>query len=605
MPDSPWPLLALSSARSRAKPPDESGAVDALEKFAALCPDSLDHDALDRIASVGSESLKRKTATAVRTRIAGQSGAQELAAWPDLWQLEFQLAPTAQHDAVRQRIRADLVRLRSLETEADDLRLDSLRQGYALVTDDTGRRWAQEELMRRRPLSRAAAEAAIERWHDENPPPRRDAPAEEQRQHRRRALAASESWIVRWPNFDAAWRPRLSAAMGIPDLPVEQVAALAKGLAAFMERNPDLTLGFTDAPVLPLAARLAESGADLPAAAMLTGRGLRMAAERMESDLQSKMVPAGLDVRSNDQIERWMARRTMVLVHAKSGHPKEALAELDIYRKEVAAHNPADLQALWRGWPGLVDAAIAAKRNDVARDAIARMASALAIESPSTPQQKIRRAMHESGWWEARAKLAAAETRSLDALGFYLRASAAVPADNNPAARENLLALARTLWASLGGSPEGFSAYRTENRDADGSRWLTVGTRMPDSPLIEGLPGKTTFINVWATWCGPCQAELPFVQRIYDSLRDKPGVRVLTLNIDDNPGVIEGYMKQRGFTFPVIAAREYVEGQLKVDGIPRNWIVDSEGVLRLERQAGVSESFVQDVLAQVTRVAQR
>jgi hypothetical protein len=79
---------------------------------------------------------------------------------------------------------------------------------------------------------------------------------------------------------------------------------------------------------------------------------------------------------------------------------------------------------------------------------------------------------------------------------------------------------------------------------------------------------------------------------------------VLTLNIDDNPGVIEGYMKQHGFTFPVIAAREYVEGQLKVDGIPRNWIVDAGGILRVERLAGVSESFVQDVLAQVARIAQ-
>jgi thiol-disulfide isomerase/thioredoxin len=253
-----------------------------------------------------------------------------------------------------------------------------------------------------------------------------------------------------------------------------------------------------------------------------------------------------------------------------------------------------------------VDAAIAAGRPEVAREALARMGSAVAEDAAqsATPQRKTIHGMRESSWWEARAKLAASEARTLDALGYYLRASAAMPGDSNPAGRDILAAHAKDLWTSLGGSPEGFAAYRLEDRDAAGSRWRAIGTAMPDTPLLAGLSGKTTFINVWATWCGPCQAELPFVQRIFESLRGRPNVRVLTLNIDDNPGVIEGYMKQHNFTFPVIAARDYVEEQLKVDGIPRNWIVDAERVLRLERQAGVSESFVQDVLAQVARIAQ-
>jgi thiol-disulfide isomerase/thioredoxin len=609
IPDSPWPHLSLLSARLRSKPPDEAGAREALEAFSALCPDSLDADALDRIASIGSETLKRKTAAAVRERITGQAGPKALSAWPALWQLEFQLAPASQHDTVRARVREDLARLRSLAATAADLQLESLRQGYALAGDQTGSRWAQEELLRRSPSSRAAADATIERWNDENPWPRRDAPLEDQREFTRKYLAASDGWIARWPNHDGAWRPRLGALMRVGDLPAAKAAAIALGVAAFLELNPDRTLGFTDPQFLAIAERLAEAGSNLDAVPGLVERGLRQADQRLESDLASKLRPAALTetmVRSGAQMERWLARKIMVLYYARTGRTEEARNELEKYRQEINAHDRAEAAPLWRGLPWLVDAAIAAGRHETAREALARLGAAVTEDAAqsTTPRQKTQHAVRESGWWEARAKLAAAEARPLDALGFYLRASTAMPGDVNPAGREDLLEHAKKLWASLGGSPEGFAAYRVETQDADGSRWRTIGTRMPDSSLLDGLSGKTTFINVWATWCGPCQAELPFVQRIFESLRDRPNVRVLTLNIDDNPGVIEGYMKQHGFTFPVIAAREYVEGQLKVDGIPRNWIVDAGGILRVERLAGVSESFVQDVLAQVARIAQ-
>jgi hypothetical protein len=79
----------------------------------------------------------------------------------------------------------------------------------------------------------------------------------------------------------------------------------------------------------------------------------------------------------------------------------------------------------------------------------------------------------------------------------------------------------------------------------------------------------------------------------------------LTFNIDENPGIVTQYMTQRGFTFPVALAREFVDARMRVESIPRNWLVDGKGMLRLERQVGADESFVDDVLAAIARVSGR
>lgn len=97
------------------------------------------------------------------------------------------------------------------------------------------------------------------------------------------------------------------------------------------------------------------------------------------------------------------------------------------------------------------------------------------------------------------------------------------------------------------------------------------------------LAGESVFVNVWATWCGPCRAELPWVERLAAELRPAEGVRVVTLDIDSNPGLVAPYIAQNGFTFPVLLA--YADlGELAREGIPLNWIVDPRGVIRFEQR---------------------
>ncbi|HEY3836175.1 MAG TPA: TlpA disulfide reductase family protein [Bryobacteraceae bacterium] len=104
--------------------------------------------------------------------------------------------------------------------------------------------------------------------------------------------------------------------------------------------------------------------------------------------------------------------------------------------------------------------------------------------------------------------------------------------------------------------------------DISGTKWT-----------LASLKNKTTLVNLWATWCEPCRKELPLLQKLYDRVKDRKDIAVITFNTDDNPGLIDPFLKENHYTFPVLPARDYVDSIVPSLAIPRNWIVNKQGVL--------------------------
>ena len=92
---------------------------------------------------------------------------------------------------------------------------------------------------------------------------------------------------------------------------------------------------------------------------------------------------------------------------------------------------------------------------------------------------------------------------------------------------------------------------------------------------LDQLKGKTLFINHWATWCHPCVEELPEIQKLFDSTKDK-GVEVLCISPESST-VISSFVKKKGYTFPVYAVSEKTPGALKVSVFPTTVVVSPEG----------------------------
>ena len=79
-----------------------------------------------------------------------------------------------------------------------------------------------------------------------------------------------------------------------------------------------------------------------------------------------------------------------------------------------------------------------------------------------------------------------------------------------------------------------------------------------------------------------CREELPRLQKLIEKYRDRPDVLFLTLNMDENPGLIAPFLREHELSLTVLPAYSYVNDILKVYGIPQNWIVDPQGVVRLK-----------------------
>ena len=115
-----------------------------------------------------------------------------------------------------------------------------------------------------------------------------------------------------------------------------------------------------------------------------------------------------------------------------------------------------------------------------------------------------------------------------------------------------------------------------------------VGRRAPDFTLttvtgemvqLSELHGRPVVINFWATWCGPCQREMPALENASQRFGDD----VLFLGIDQGepPDVVAKYLEELGVTFTVPLDSDMSVGdRYKVAGMPTTFFVDAEGIIR-------------------------
>jgi thiol-disulfide isomerase/thioredoxin len=102
---------------------------------------------------------------------------------------------------------------------------------------------------------------------------------------------------------------------------------------------------------------------------------------------------------------------------------------------------------------------------------------------------------------------------------------------------------------------------------------LTDGTTLN----TETLRGKVVFLNFWATWCGPCRAEMPSMETLYGRFKDR-GLEILAVNLQESPRQVSAFMEQWGLTFPAaLDSRGSVGGSFGIMAIPTTYIINREG----------------------------
>jgi thiol-disulfide isomerase/thioredoxin len=221
----------------------------------------------------------------------------------------------------------------------------------------------------------------------------------------------------------------------------------------------------------------------------------------------------------------------------------------------------------------------------------------------------------EGNYYLSMARLAEKLGNKLDALVYYERAIATRHVHPVDAAHK--------LWNELGGTNEGWLIYSNPPSTPAGAPVSStprvtsraeIGKPLPALTLkdfggatwtLASFQGKTTLINVWATWCAPCQKELPHLQKLYEKIKDQSDLQVVTLNVDEEIDRVQPYLRKNKYTFPVLPARTYVHALLPNLSIPRNWIVDKAGLMREESIGfgGSGTQWMENALAKLREAA--
>ncbi len=123
----------------------------------------------------------------------------------------------------------------------------------------------------------------------------------------------------------------------------------------------------------------------------------------------------------------------------------------------------------------------------------------------------------------------------------------------------------------------------------------SVGSSAPDF-ILKDLDGKKVklsdhrgeivLLNFWATWCPPCRAEMPSMEKMKEKMKGKDFI-ILAVSIDtSSPDRLSDFIEKNGYTFDILhdpeqtVARNYL-----VMGIPTTYIIDKKGVI-VEKSVG-------------------
>jgi thiol-disulfide isomerase/thioredoxin len=555
-PQFPWASLELANIYFRGKRADNGKVAENIAAFFAACPDSTNERAQWLLTK--NASLQPKVAVALRARLEKETDPKRLLDYETLWGLEFRTRPVAEHDALRKQIAAHLARLEGLNPKGDAAWSAFLIKGYKESGAPQEKVIGMEDrLLREYPGSGSADGIEEERWGKAHKQPEDQSDAAAWQKYREAYEEAVKGWIAKYPDDPDLQRNTLFDAVSDDDaLPEKEgLAVLDQYLKNMADYIPPASSHLMNA-----AEFLTDHGWQPARAIELLNQTKTLAAKENERARQDDNLPAD-EVKSRAERELWHSQwvAAYLLKAAKQAGQLEAV---ESFRTTIESNPPENKRYL-------------------------------------------------SVYWWNRARLASLDNHKQDALAYYQLALQT--RDEPPKAwrgklRDDELDEAKelggteTAWAVWSKPPAGRDEELTEGR------WEKPKKELPAFELadltgktwrLKELGGKTLLINLWATWCGPCNEELPRLETFYEKVKGRSDIQILTFDIDEDLGLVAPYLRDKGYTFPVLPAYSVVVRLLDGFAIPQNWIIDQKGVWRWSQMGYGGETqadFEQDIL---------
>lgn len=148
------------------------------------------------------------------------------------------------------------------------------------------------------------------------------------------------------------------------------------------------------------------------------------------------------------------------------------------------------------------------------------------------------------------------------------------------------------------GTAEAQQSQQTQQENEDLTKSPLDGKAAPKLALkaldgrdvtIDGTKDNTIYVlNFWATWCPPCRAELPEIQKFASAKHEH--VNFYAINMQESPEKIQSFLKENGYELPVLLDPEdKAVSDYLVKYIPTTLIIDAKGIVRYQQVGGTTQ----------------
>jgi peroxiredoxin len=151
-------------------------------------------------------------------------------------------------------------------------------------------------------------------------------------------------------------------------------------------------------------------------------------------------------------------------------------------------------------------------------------------------------------------------------MGLFLGLINACEQSSSPAQGDKLKAAKGSAQVApkIGYRPPNFTLQNLEGKTVD----------------LESFRGKVIFINFWATWCIPCRAEMPALEKLYQDFKDKDFVMLAVSEDLEGKSVVEPFVQELKITFPILLDSDLAVNSLYgIRAIPETFLIDKTGLI--------------------------